>query len=164
MMRRLGPALFSWSNLAPLLATLVYLINRFAFSLDCVLPYEFVNYHLADLCGGIVFPAYVNVLTRVVSGREIICGLGSSLLLSALCAACWEVLASCVLHFGTADPIDALMYFLGGLVYLAFYKILPREGKAAPRTPAILPAGANPTMPATNLARLLNAWYKIIGG
>lgn len=131
MMRRLGPALFSWSNLAPLLATLVYLINRFAFSLDCVLPYEFVNYHLADLCGGIVFPAYVNVLTRIVSGREIICGLGSSLLLSALCAVCWEVLASCVLHFGTADPIDALMYFLGGLVYLAFYKILPREGKAA---------------------------------
>ena len=39
-------------------------------------------------------------------------------------------MASCVLHFGTADPIDALMYFLGGLVYLAFYKILPREGKA----------------------------------
>ena len=126
MIRRLGPALFSWSNLVPLLATLVYLINRFALSLDCVLPYEF-----ADLCGGIVFPAYVNVLTRIVSGREIICGLGSSLLLSALCAVCWEVLASCVLHFGTADPIDALMYFLGGLVYLAFYKILPREGKAA---------------------------------
>ena len=90
MTRRLGPALFSWSNLVPLLATLVYLINRFAFSLDCVLPYEFANYHLADLCGGIVFPAYVNVLTRVVSGREIICGLGSSLLLSALCTVCWE--------------------------------------------------------------------------
>ena len=125
---------FFWrlrDNPLPLLATLVYLINRFAFSLDCVLPYEFVNYHLADLCGGIVFPAYVNVLTRIVSGREIICGLGSSLLLSALCAICWEVLASCVLHFGTADPIDALMYFLGGLVYLAFYKILPREGKVA---------------------------------
>ena len=57
MIRRLGPALFSWSNLVPLLATLVYLINRFAFSLDCVLPYEFANYHLTDLCGGIVFPA-----------------------------------------------------------------------------------------------------------
>ena len=114
-----------------MLATLVYLINRFVFSFDCVLPYEFVNYHLVDLCGGIVFPAYVNVLTRVVSGREIICSLGSSLLLSALRAACWEVLASCVLHFGTADPIDALMYFLGGLIYLAFYKILPREGKVA---------------------------------
>ena len=52
-------------------------------------------------------------------------------LLSALCAVCWEVLASCVLHFGTADPIDALMYFLGGLVYLAFYKILPREEEAS---------------------------------
>ena len=81
MMRRLGPALFSWSNLLPLLATLVYLINRFVFPLDCILPYEFVNYHLADLCGGIVFPAYVNVLTRIVSGREIICGPGSSLLI-----------------------------------------------------------------------------------
>lgn len=65
-----------------------------------------------------------------MSGREIISGLAASLLLSALCAFCWEFVASCVLHFGTADPIDALMYFLGGLVYLAFYKLLPRKGKA----------------------------------
>ena len=131
MMRRLGAALFSWSNLLPLLATLVYLVNRFIFPLDCVLPYEFANYHLADLCGGIVFPAYVNVLTKVVSGREIISGLAASLLLSALCAFCWEFVASRILHFGTADPIDALMYFIGGLIYIAFYKLLPREGKTA---------------------------------
>lgn len=140
MRRRLGPALFSWSNLAPLLATLVYLINRFAFSLDCVLPYEFVNYHLADLCGGIVFPAYVNVLTRVVSGREIICGLGSSLLLSALCAVCWEVLVSCVLYFGTADPIDALMYFLGGLVLSRFLQNPPEGGEGGLAANACDPA------------------------
>lgn len=141
---------FFWrlrDNPLPLLATLVYLINRFAFSLDCVLPYEFVNYHLADLCGGIVFPAYVNVLTRIVSGREIICGLGSSLLLSALCAICWEVLASCVLHFGTADPIDALMYFLGGLVYLAFYRFSREREKWPSRAPGKLARhnGDNPT-------------------
>ena len=130
-----------------MLATLVYLINRFVFSFDCVLPYEFVNYHLADLCGGIVFPAYVNILTRVVSGREIICDLRSSLLLSALCAACWEVLASCVLHFGTADPIDALMYFLGGLIYLAFYRFSREREKWPSRTPGKLARhnGDNPT-------------------
>ena len=36
MIRRLGPALFSWSNLVPLLASLVFLIYRFGLSLDCV--------------------------------------------------------------------------------------------------------------------------------
>lgn len=36
-------------------------------------------------------------------------------LLSALRPFCWEFVASRALHFSAVDPIDGLMYFLGGL-------------------------------------------------
>ena len=77
--KRLVAALFSRSNLLPLLAALIYLTNRLVFPLDSVLPYEFANYHLGDLCGGVIFPAYVNVLGQTVSGKDIVVDLRSSL-------------------------------------------------------------------------------------
>ena len=126
---RLRSALFSWSNLLPLLAALVYLANRFAFPLDSVLSYEFARYHLGDLCGGILFPAYVNVLTQSVSGREAIVNPKATLLLSVLCSFCWEFVAPCIFRFGTADPIDVLMYFLGGFLYLVSRSLLKRMGQ-----------------------------------
>ncbi len=124
--KRLVAALFSRSNLLPLLAALIYLTNRLVFPLDSVLPYEFANYHLGDLCGGVIFPAYVNVLGQAVSGKDIVVGLRSSLFYSALGSICWEIVTPFVFHYGTADPIDALMYFLGGLAYLALYRPQPK--------------------------------------
>lgn len=135
MVKRLRSALFSWSNLFPLLAALVYLTNRFVFPLDSVLPYEFANYHLGDLCGGILFPAYVNVLTSTVSGKEVIVNLKATLLLSLLCSFCWEFVAPFIFRFGTADLVDVLMYFLGGFLYLGTHLFLQKLG-AIPAYPA----------------------------
>lgn len=132
--KRLKSALFSWDNLLPLLAALVYLTNRFVLPLDSVLPYDFANYYLGDLCGGVVFPAYVNFLTRTVSRREAITNLKTTLLLSLLCSFCWEFVTSCVFRIGTADPVDALMYLLGGLLFLASHSVLQRMG-ATPACP-----------------------------
>ena len=121
--RRLESALLSAGNLLPLAAAAVYLVNRFASSLDFVLPYGFAHYQLGDLCGGIIFPAYVNVLALVVSGKNAVTGLRSSLALSAVCSLCWEFVAPCIFGYGTADALDVLMYFVGGLVYLAGFRV-----------------------------------------
>lgn len=105
------------------MATLVYLTNRFVISFDILMPYAFAHYHLGDLCGGIIFPAYVNVLTEVFAGRHLIAGLRASLVLSCVCSITWEAITPLVFMYGTAGPIDACMYFAGGLIYLTGYRV-----------------------------------------
>ena len=63
---------------------------------------------------------------QAVSGKDIVVDLRSSLFYSALGSVCWEIVTPFVFHYGTADPIDALMYFLGGLAYLAPYRPQPK--------------------------------------
>ena len=123
MAKRVWLALTAKSNALPLLAALVYFINRFVISFDILMPYAFAHYHLGDLCGGIIFPAYVNVLTEVFSGRHLIAGLGAFLILSCICYVTWEVITPLVFMYGTADPVDACMYFAGGLIYLSGYHV-----------------------------------------
>lgn len=123
MAKRLRSALISSANLLPLLAGIVYLVNRYIASFDFFLPYNFAHYQLGDLCGGIIFPAYVNVLCEMVSGKTPICSLASSLTLSAGCSICWEVLAPMVVKFSTPDPLDACMYVAGGILYLVAFKL-----------------------------------------
>ena len=106
-----------------MLAGIVYLVNRYIASFDFFLPYNFAHYQLGDLCGGIIFPAYVNVLCETVSGKTPICSLASSLTLSAGCSICWEVLAPILLEFSTPDPLDACMYVIGGILYLVAFKL-----------------------------------------
>lgn len=116
-------------GLVVLLAIGVYAVNRWLFSFDAFLPHAFAHYHLGDLCGGIIFPAYVNVLARIVAKRELIVSLPTSLCLSAICCVSWEVLAPLAFPHSTGDIIDACMYVLGGLIYLA-----ARNATAAPRS------------------------------
>lgn len=123
MAKRIRPALFSSANLLPLLAGIAYLVNRYIASFDFFLPYDFAHYQLGDLYGGIIFPAYVNVLCETVSGKAPICSLESSLALSAGCSICWEALAPMALEFSTPDPLDARMYVIGGILYLAAFKL-----------------------------------------
>ena len=123
MAKRFRSALISSANLLPLLAGIVYLVNRYITSFDFFLPYDFAHYQLGDLCGGIIFPAYVNVLCETVSEKTPICSLVSSLALSAGCSICWEVLAPILLEFSTPDPLDACMYVIGGILYLVAFKL-----------------------------------------
>lgn len=96
----------------------MYLTNRFVISFDILMPYAFAHYHLGDLCGGIIFPAYVNVLTEVLADRHLIASLRASLILSCVRSITWEVITPLVFMYGTADSIDACMHFAGGLIYL----------------------------------------------
>ena len=109
------------------MAALVYLANRFVISFDILMPYAFAHYHLGDLCGGIIFPAYVNVLTEVFSGGHLIASLRASLILSCVCSVTSKVITPLVFMYGTADPIDVCMYFTGGLIYLAGYRAARRS-------------------------------------
>lgn len=128
MVNKIWIALATKGNILPFIAALTYLINRFLFSFDILLPYAFAHYHLGDLCGGIIFPAYVNVLSEVFSSRHLIASLRASLILSCICSIAWEVITPLVFMYGTADPIDALMYFVGGLIYLVGYHMNCQDG------------------------------------
>jgi hypothetical protein len=121
-------------NILPLVAACIYLTNRFVMRLDFVVSPDFAANHLGDLCGGIIFPAYVNTLARVVTMRPLITTLGRTLALMAVCALCWELLAPVVITHSTPDPLDACMYVLGGLMYLLAFKA------AAARTTNVRPS------------------------
>ena len=121
--RRLEVALISSRNILPLFAGIAHLLNRYIASFDCFLPYGFSHYQLGDLCGGIIFPAYVNTLSEAVCGKTLINGLPSSLILSTGCSLCWEVLAPALFDFSTPDMLDACMYFIGGILYLVAFKL-----------------------------------------
>lgn len=97
----------------------IYCCNRFVASIDFVLPYAFAHYHLNDLCGGVLFPAYVDLLSWVVRRRRLVTSLPRLLLLCGACCVCWEVLAPLFLSRSTGDVVDAVMYLLGGVVYCA---------------------------------------------
>ena len=125
---RVRGALLRPGNILPLVAACVYLVNRFVIRLDFVVSPDFAANHLGDLCGGILFPAYVNTLARAVARKPLITDLPRSLVLSAVCAICWELVAPLALTHSTPDPLDACMYVLGGLMYLAASKLVPAQG------------------------------------
>lgn len=123
MAKRLRPALISSANLLPLLAGIVYLVNRYIASFDYSSPTTSPIISSEICAEESFFPAYVNVLCETVSGKAPICSLESSLALSAGCSICWEALVPMVLEFSTPDPLDACMYVIGGIVYLAAFKL-----------------------------------------
>ena len=104
-------------------ALCAYACNRYLVSFDFFLPYEIAHYHFGDFCGGVVFPAYVNWLTRLVIGKDVITTFPRELLCGLVCAFAWEVAAPAVLSFSTGDPLDVIAYLLGFLVHCVVYKI-----------------------------------------
>lgn len=100
----------------------VYVCNRYIASFDAFLPYEFAHYHLGDLCGGVLFPAYFNLLTYSVMKTEVISGYRKGILLSILCSLVWEVITPILAPTSTGDPIDAAMYAFGTMAYVWCHK------------------------------------------
>ena len=104
-----------------IITIVIYISNRFLNVFDLIVPWEFAHYHLGDLCGGVLFPAYVNMLSRVFIHKYLINGWVSSLIMSIVCCLCWEVLTPIITQNSTADPIDAIMYILGGVIYMIYH-------------------------------------------
>ena len=108
-------------------AVLIYVCNTHLWSLDAILPYWFSHYYLNDLCGGVLFPAYVNLIVHLVTGEEIVTTYARALLMGASCSLAWEVVAPALLTNSTADPLDAIAYVVGMLAYTACYRSAKRK-------------------------------------
>lgn len=91
-------------------------------ALDTIHPYENAHYHLGDLCGGILFPAYFNLLTYSAMKTEVINGYVRGILPSILCSLVWEVITPILTPTSTGDPIDAAMYAFGTMAYVWCHK------------------------------------------
>lgn len=100
----------------------VYVCNRYISSFDAFLPYEFAHYHLGDLCGGVLFPAYFDLLTYSVMKTEVISSYRKGILPSILCSLVWEVITPILTPTSTSDPIDAAMYAFGTMAYVWCHK------------------------------------------
>lgn len=98
-------------------ALAVYCCNRYVFSFDSFLPYSFAHYHLNDLCGGVVFPAYVDGITYAATKKPLITSFVRVLLVASICSLCWEVISPQFLSYSTGDIIDVAMYFCGCAAY-----------------------------------------------
>ena len=110
------------------LALILYLINRFIFSLDLLLPWKSLRYHLNDLCGGILFPFYADAICTAVTTQRLVTSVPRALLLAAICSICWEVLAPLFLPYSTGDALDALAYVIGIIMYQqAMRQMNPRD-------------------------------------
>lgn len=108
-------------------AVLIYVCNAHLWSFDAFLPFEFAHYHLNDLCGGVLFPAYVNLVTDMVGGGAVITTYRRAILLGIGCSLAWEVLAPALLSGSTADPLDAVAYVAGAFAYTACYRSTKRQ-------------------------------------
>lgn len=107
-----------------------YLCNRHLVSFDFLMPYEVAHYHFGDFCGGVLFPAYVNCLTRWIIGRDVVTTLPREIVCGLACGFVWEVLAPAVLPFSTGDPLDVVAYVLGFAVHGVAYRIACRGESA----------------------------------
>lgn len=96
---------------------LLYCANRFFDSFAGILPTAFLKYHFNDLCGGIIFPAYVNTLLIFFRSNYRVDCLYKIFVLELICSLAWEVIAPMFLSRSTGDLVDAFMYFIGGSIY-----------------------------------------------
>lgn len=105
-----------------------YCANRFLNLFDGLLPTAFTRNHFNDLCGGMLFPAYANVLLEVLKMPVRIDDYPKVIGLGLLCSFAWEVVAPLVLERSTADPIDACMYLIGGIIYVFARRLVLNTG------------------------------------
>ena len=103
-------------------AALVYVCNTHFRSFDAILPHWLAHYYLNDLCGGVLFPAYVNLVAHLITGKEIVTTYSRAMLMGVGCSLVWEVVAPALLANSTADPLDAIAYVAGMLAYTACHR------------------------------------------
>ncbi len=108
------------------LVLITYCANRFYGAWDGVLPEQFCRNHFGDLCGGMLFPAYVNLLCLAVGRRALICGMPTSLATGVVCSIAWEIAAPMVLSYSVGDPLDAIAYVIGALTHELLRKLFIR--------------------------------------
>ncbi|MEE0705403.1 MAG: hypothetical protein UCH28_03350 [Adlercreutzia sp.] len=95
----------------------VYAANRFLRIFAIVLPEGFVLYHFGDLCGGALFAAYANLICVFAGASFRFDTLPKIMGLELICSVAWEFFAPMIWKWSTADILDVLCYFFGGMLY-----------------------------------------------
>lgn len=103
---------------------LLYVSNRWFGAWDSILPKWFLKNHFGDVCGGMLFPAYANLLLSAVGAKFRVDGFLSTVAIGVLCSVAWEIIAPMIFAFSTADPLDAVAYIFGAVVHFAFRKLV----------------------------------------
>ena len=89
-----------------------------------MLPWEVAKYHFGDFCGGVFFPAYVN-LVLAFFGRDVrVSSIISVLLAITLCSFVWEVVGPLLVESSVGDLWDVVAYYLGGGIFLVSRNLL----------------------------------------
>ena len=94
----------------------LYIVCRYTDLLGW-LPTRVARNHGCDLAGGLVFPAYVNVLCLATGRQRVITTWPRAAILTVICCVSWEILAPLAMPKSTADPLDAIAYALGIAIY-----------------------------------------------
>ena len=95
----------------------LYCSNRFFNLFANILSEAFLNNHFNDLCAGILFPAYVNLLLLFFRTSFRIEGFRNLFSLELICSIAWEFFTPIIWSESTGDWIDVAMYFIGGALY-----------------------------------------------
>lgn len=96
----------------------LYVLNKVFHAFDSFIPFEFAHFYLNDILGGVMFPAYVNAVFCLSRYRFRAKTVPTIVFISLACSLAWEVIAPHFLSNSTADPLDAVCYACGGLIYL----------------------------------------------
>lgn len=99
---------------------LLYCANRFLCLFEGLLPNDFLLYHFNDLCAGILFPAYANLVCAFFKVRFRFEGPLVGLILGCLCSVFWEGLIPFLNSRSTADFYDCVCYVAGVQIYVLF--------------------------------------------
>ena len=114
---RLASREFRLEALYSLAILSLYCSNRILGIWDDFLPAWFCSGHFGDICGGLLFPAYANVICMASGSSFRADSPGKLLLLGLLCAMFWEGLAPLLLSYSVADVSDCLCYLIGCQIY-----------------------------------------------
>lgn len=95
----------------------LYCANRFLDSFASLIPQSFLDSHFNDLCAGVMFPAYTNLLMTIAKTSFRVDRISRLLILATVCSLFWEALTPILLPNSTGDWMDAAMYYTGGLLY-----------------------------------------------
>ncbi len=72
--------------------------------------------HLNDYIGGIIFPAYVNILL-IQTNRKPVKSYSAIGTMMLCCGIVWEYIFPYLFAYSTSDILDVVSYILGGITY-----------------------------------------------
>ena len=101
----------------------VYTFNRiFKSYIDIPIIGCLCRCHLNDYIGGIVFPAYVNILLYRAKYKQIKNYMVIAFIM-LLCGIIWEYIFPYLFSYSVSDIFDVLAYMLGGVTYCFIFRL-----------------------------------------